>query len=315
AVLGFALGFGMWAMPGMIAIAIPALAWLAFRRLRAFRLAWIAAPVALVAMWPWIVWNARNDWLSLHFASVAGSDTTYLGRLGGLFRATLPTWLGLRVPFSLDWVLGRTVGVALLVALAVAFVAALLRRRPPGLEPLLVVAAAFPFLYALSTFAFLVAEPRYVVLAGPVIALLLAWMLSRLPLAAVAAAVAALVALSVVGLVRMERQGVYRPIADGARMPNDMTPVIRLLEREGADRVLANYWIAYRISFESRERVVATSTGFVRYAPHDRLVRSSDHPAHVYVAGTLPDIRARDRLVPQGYRRLTAGGYVAYVRS
>jgi hypothetical protein len=265
-------------------------------------------------MWPWIVWNARNGWLSLHFASVAGRDTTYLGRLGDLFRFTLPTWLGLRVPFSLNWLLGRTLSVALLVALAVAFAVALRRRRPAGLEPLLVVAAAFPFLYASSTFAFLVAEPRYVVLAGPVIALLGGWMASRLPVAAAAALVAALVALSVDGLVRMEHQGYYRPIADGRRVPNDMRPLIRLLEREHADRVLADYWLAYRISFESRERVVATSTGFVRYEPHDRLVRASPHPARVYVAGSLHDIRARERLVAQGYRRLTAGGYAAYVR-
>lgn len=313
AVLGFALGFGTWANPEVLAIAVPALAWLAFRRPRAYRLAWIAVPVALLAMWPWIVWNARNDWLSLHFSSVAGHDTTYLGRLGDLFRFTLPTWLGLRVPFSLNWVVARPVAVGVLVALAVAFALAL-RRRPPGLEPLLVIAAAFPFLYASSSFAFLVAEPRYVVLAGPVIALLGGWMVARLPVAAAAAVLAAIAALTLTGLVRMEHQGYYRPLADGARVPNDLTPLIDLLEREGANRVLADYWIAYRISFESRERIVATSTGFVRYAPHDRLVRSSPHPAHVYVAGTRPDHRARKRLAAQGYRRLTAGGYAAYVR-
>jgi hypothetical protein len=313
AVLGFALGFGTWANPEVLAIAVPALAWLAFRRPRAYRLAWIAVPVALLAMWPWIVWNARNDWLSLHFSSVAGHDTTYLGRLGDLFQFTLPTWLGLRVPYSLDWLLGRAVGIALLAALAVAF-AVSLRRRPAGLEPLLAILVAFPFLYASSSFAFFVAEPRYVVLAGPVLALLGGWMLSRVPVAAAAALLAGIAALSVAGLVRMEHQGLYRQIADGTRMPNDLTPVLRLLEREDADRVLANYWIAYRISFESRERIVATSTGFVRYEPHDRLVRSSDHPARVYVAGSRPDLRARAGLRAQGYRRLTAGGFAVYVR-
>lgn len=312
-VLGFALGFGFWANPEVLAIGVPAAAWLAFRRPRALRLSWIAVPAALVGMSPWLVWNARNDWLSLHFTSVAGGDTTYLGRLGDLFRFTLPTWLGLRVPFSLDWLLGRGVGIVLLGLVAAGFGAALL-RRPAGLEPLLVVVLAFPFLYASSTFAYYVAEPRYLVLIGPVLALLGGWMLSRLPFLAAGALVAAITALSLGGLMRMERQALYRPIAGDRRVPNDLTPLLRVLERGGADRVLANYWIAYRISFESRERIVATSTGFVRYEPHDRLVRSTPTRAYVFVRGARVERMQRPNLLARGYRRLTAGGFVAYVR-
>lgn len=312
AVLGFALGFGFWANPEVLAVGVPAIAWLFLRRPRALRLSWIAAPAALVAMSPWLVWNARNDWLSLHFTSLAGRDTTYLGRLGDLFRFTLPTWLGVRVPYSLDWLLGRGLGIGLLALLAVGFVIAL-RHRPAPLEPLLVVALAFPFLYASSTFAFYISEPRYLVLVGPVLALLGGWMLTRLPFPAAGALVAAIAALSLAGLVRMEQEDLYRPIVSDGRVPNDLRPLLRVLERERADRVLANYWIAYRISFESRERIIATSTGFVRYEPHDRLVRSSAHPAHVYLLGTLAERDARPELLRRGYQRLTAGGFAAYV--
>ena len=61
-------------------------------------------------------------------------------------------------------------------------------------------------------------------------------------------------------------------------MPPDIGPLIRFLETHRATRVLADYWVAYRLSFESRERIIATSTGFVRYQPHDRLVRRSANP-------------------------------------
>ena len=61
--------------------------------------------------------------------------------------------------------------------------------------------------------------------------------------------------------------------------------MIRQLDSDGTRYVLADYWIAYRLSFESRERVIATSTRFVRYVPHDRLVRRSAYPARVFVEG------------------------------
>jgi hypothetical protein len=77
--------------------------------------------------------------------------------------------------------------------------------------------------------------------------------------------------------------------------------------------VLADYWIAYRLSFESAERVIATSTGFVRYQPHDRLVRRSAHPARVFVQESTVESRARRDLEAEGYRRLAVDGFVVYV--
>ena len=129
-----------------------------------------------------------------------------------------------------------------------------------------------------------------------------------------AVALAAALALSVAGLVQMDREERFQPVAQDVRVPSDLGPVLDLLEREGQTRVLANYWIAYRISFESAERVIATSTGFVRYQPHDRLVRRSDHPARVYVRGSKVEARARSELTSRGYRRLETGGFVVYVR-
>jgi hypothetical protein len=310
AALGLVLGLGWWATPEVAVPVLPALAWLARRRPAAFRLSPLALPGLLAGASPWIAWNALNHWKAVLPTSVAGAHSTYLGRLWGFFRDVLPTWLGLRVPFSLQWLPTRAVGVALLV-LVLGGVAAVLLRRPRSLEPLLAITVSLPFLYALSRFAYYVAEPRYLVLLSPVPALFLGRFAARRRAGALAAGGA--VVLSVAGLVLMDRDHLTASYAGGARVPADMTPLVRLLERECADRVLANYWIAYRISFESDERVIATSTGFVRYVPHDRLVRSSPHPAHVFVAESAADRRARNALERTGYRRLTAGGFAAYV--
>ncbi len=305
--LGLALGLGWWATPEVLIYALPAVAWLAWRRPAALRLAWIAAPAAVLGALPWLAWNARNGWLSLHLGAVAGEGSTYGGRLVDLFRIVLPTWLGLRVPFSLHWLLGPVVGSALL-ALALAGFVLLVLRRSSGLEPLLLVAGAFPFLYAASSFAYYVDEPRYLVLFGPGPALLLGRMLARPPVAA--AGLVAALALSVVGLARMQRDGLYEPRAPDVRVPADISPLLTTLERERIDRVLANYWLAYRISFESRERILATSTGFVRDQVADRIVRSSPSPARVFLAGSVAERRARAGL--RGYRRIASGSFVVY---
>ncbi|HZB23497.1 MAG TPA: glycosyltransferase family 39 protein [Gaiellaceae bacterium] len=311
AALGAALGLGWWTTPGVLVLALPALLWVAWRRPRAFRLVPFAVPGFVVGVLPWVAWNVRNGWLSLDLSPVAAAESTFGGRLVDLFRYVLPTWLGVRVPFSLDWTLGAVLGWVIVVA-ALAALVLLVVRRPSGVEPLLVAAVLFPFLYALSKFTYYVAEPRYVVYFAPIPALLLGRVLVT-PLRAAVAFGAAL-ALTVAGLVEMERTGEFHPSAQDVPVPARLDPVLHLLEAERQRYALANYWIAYRLTFESDERVIATSTGFVRYQPHDRLVRRSSYPARVYVHGSTVEERARSGLLARGYRRKTVGGFVVYVR-
>jgi hypothetical protein len=312
AALGLALGLGWWTTPGIVMIAVPALAWLLVRRRSAFTpvaLA-LALPGLLVGIAPWVAWNARNGWLSLDVTPVAGEESTFAERLEHLFVHVLPTWFGVRVPFSLEWVAGPLVGWVVVAAALGAFVFALV-RRPEGLEPLLVITAAFPLLYALSAYTYYFAEPRYVVYVSPVLALLLGRGLAAPPAAAAGIACACL--LSTIGLVRMERDRLFQPDVAEGRPAGGLEPVIELLEQKGERYVLANYWIAYRLSFESAERIVATSTGFVRYQPHDRLVRQSGHPARVFGAASRVEPQLRSRLLADGYRRYRAGDWIVYV--
>lgn len=308
AVLGFALGCGIWSTQQSLLMALPAVVWLLWRSPGVLRLSHYVVAGGLVGGGPWIVWNLTHGLKGvLPVTAVAGEESTYLSRFGDLFTIILPEWLGVRLAYSKDWLIGAPVGVAVtataVLLLLVAFV-----RRPRGAEPLLVIAAIYPFVYAATSFTFFTDEPRYLTFIAPVPVLLLATLLRRHRVAAGALAVA--VAWTAFYLVRLEDQGRFRYVGQ----PADIGPLIALLEGEGQDRVFADYWIAYRLDFESGERIIATSTGFVRNQEYDELVKADPSPAYVYVEGSPQDDAALLRLEPRGYRRVTSGGWTAYVR-
>lgn len=324
ALLGLAAGLAWWATPQTALVVVPALAWLVAVRRRALPCLWPAIPAAVAGALPWLAWNLEHDWFSFTFVEGGG---TYPSRFRGFFTATLPMILGLRAPFELGWPLGRVPSALVLAGLLGGFAWSALRRRGDA-GVLYAIAAAFPFLYAASSFTWLVEEPRYLVLLAPVVALLLA-RLARGPRGA-AVLLGAVLALSVAGLARMDGAGRYELRTGGVRVPDDLTPLLRLLEREGVRTAYANYWVAWRITFESRERIVATSAGqetyerrrgVIRATPEEStrsrelsaVVRASARPAHVFVPGPVEE-RARLMFRRAGYRRLAADGFVVYVR-
>jgi hypothetical protein len=307
AVLGFAIGCGIWSTQQSLLMVIPALAWLAWRRLGAFRLAPYALLGGAIGAGPWIAWNVTHGLKGvLPVSSVAGEGSTYWSRFSDLFTTVLPDALGLRLAYSQDWLVPTALGAALTALVVAAFVW-LLVRRPPGTEPLLVIGAFYPFVYAATSFTYFTDEPRYLVFVVPVPALLVARFLTRRSLAA--AGLAAATALSAVYLVKLEHEGRFRYLGQ----PDDIGPLIALLERQGQTRVLADYWYAYRIDFESNERIIATSTGFSRNAGYDRIVRAAPNPAYVFVAGSAAERAQRGRLLRRGYERRAAGGWAAYL--
>jgi Dolichyl-phosphate-mannose-protein mannosyltransferase len=308
AILGFALGCGIWSTQQSLLLALPAIAWVLVRNPGVLRLTHYGLAGAVVGAAPWIAWNVTHGLKGvLPVTSVEGQDTTYLGRLWDLFTIVVPEWLGLRLPYSRDWLVWKPLGVALTVV-AVALVVFAITRRTRPTEPLLAAVVLYPLIYAATSFTFFTDEPRYLIFVAPVLSLLVATALARPPLAAAGLAVA--VVWSAFYLVRLEDQGRFRYVGQ----PTDMGPLISLLDREGQDRVFADYWIAYRLDFESGERIVATSTGFVRNAEYDELVKAARNPAYVYVEGSPEEAAARRRLDPGGYERLTSGGWTAYVR-
>lgn len=303
--LGLVLGLGWWATPQFVLVALPAVAWLAWVRRDSLLWLWPAVPAAALGALPWLVENLRHDWFSFSFAPGGG---TYPSRFRGFFTATLPMALDLRVPFSFDWTLGPVLSGLLLLA-ALGWVAYFALRQRGRLGPLPAVALAYPVLYAASSFTWLVEEPRYLVLLLPVLALLLVGGLHRPRVAAVGLAAACV--LSVTGLARMESSGRYQTRTGQVDVPDDFGPLLAALDGRGDRTVTANYWVAERITFESGERIVANSH---RYPKFTARVAASESPAHVFVAGTVAEERARPRLVARGYVRVPVDGFVLYSR-
>jgi hypothetical protein len=96
-----------------------------------------------------------------------------------------------------------------------------------------------------------------------------------------------------------------------------MTSLLSSLRTNRLDAVFADYWIAYRIDFESREQVIASALGTERYAAYGEFVRRSPHPAWVFLDNSVADVNfASDlRRMAVPYRRWRTGGFAVYLPS
>ena len=324
AVFGLLLGLAFWQTLQIVPIAGAAIVWLTVRRPGVWRYAWLAAPAALVGALPWLLSNLRHEWWS--FALPSG-ETPYGGRLRSGIDATFPMLIGLRVPASSEWLLGTALSGAVYLALGVVFLVASwkLRRQPASL--LFLIVACYPFLYALSGLTWLTTEPRYMVLVSPALAILLAAPATTLPRAALVLAVAgALTA----GVLTRWIEWTDRNTAATDVMRVNLAPALVALDQLRVDRVFADYWIAYRITFDTHERVIASeadlaslaATGPDRVLPldprrsshhrhpaYDDAVRASARHAYVLVRGRPNTAADRALLERHGYALTRNGPY------
>ncbi len=312
--LGLALGLSWWATPQIVILALPALVWLVWRRPSVLRDWWIALPAALVGASPWIAWNARCIWNSLNPIE---DRTGKLDHLRTLFTDVAPTALGLRVPFSLEWIAGPIVGLGPdrsrgcrpgLAGLATS-------TAPRGADPRLSRLRADP--RALPVQLSSPSSRATLSLLQPVLALLIARAVYR-PWPVAVGAVAAAVALSVAGLASMERHRLTVPRINETPTPENLTGLVRALERAQVKTAFADYWVAYPIDFLSRERIIATpapDTGTIRNVLWDEAVRRSPNPAYVFVRGAGRESLARSRLLRARYHRIEVGEFSVYLRS
>jgi hypothetical protein len=239
--------------------------------------------------------------------------------------------LDLRLPFTSDWIGTKLVGGAVYVLL-VAFLAVVAwRLRRESVVLLAVIAVVYPFIYASSSYTWLNDEPRYLVLLIPVLVLLVS-----VPLTTVrrgAASVLVATGLSTLSLVLLANDADrYRVSADGHLVPREFAPLVEALDGLGIRRAFAHYWISYRLTFETGERIVAAEadTGSLaerrpgavlpelpyeaRWPPFADLVTDIEAPAWVFHAGSTRDRRWRPLFERVGYERLVEGGFAIYHR-
>jgi hypothetical protein len=97
-----------------------------------------------------------------------------------------------------------------------------------------------------------------------------------------------------------------------ASIPASLRSTITGLEDAGVARVFADYWVAYRLDFESGERIIASPAKPVRNPVYDRMVRSDATPAYLFLRhSTHFDWFAKtmaDRNIP--WRSVRVGDFV-----
>jgi hypothetical protein len=321
---GLVAGLAFWQTAQIVPIAAGVIAWLAWKQPRAFRLLWIAVPLALVGALPWILWNLHHGWASLH---LTGGSTSLPGRYRYLVDSVFPIALGLRVAGSSAWLVPTVLAGAIYAALIVLFVRGAIKWRHRDVSLLYVVTAVFLALNPLSSKTFVTNFPIYIVILMPVLALLAAQ-----PARNLRRAIPLLLVLGLVSGLGLEQWNTWRKTApaDITAVPRSFTPLIHELDRLGIDRVYADYWIAYRLDFETRERIIAVEgdfkrlairngrlvpppvgTNILRYPPYDARVRNARH-ANGLLKQTAAELHIGKQLERNGFVLHSVGPFVVY---
>jgi hypothetical protein len=221
--------------------------------------------------------------------------------------------LGTKVPYTEVWMPLGPLVFALISAAVIAGAVLLVRDdwRGPGLA-IVATLVAYPVLAAFSPLSGYVGEGRYLVFAAPFVALALGALGARLPIGVAAGGVAALALTTVIVLAQFT--AVPGPNASNVAVPDDIGPLIGLLDDLDVHTAEADYWLAHRISFETDEDItVATRSGIVRYKPYqDAVERGAD--ARVFMAGSddLADFEARLAAEGRSFPRHDVDGFVVF---
>ena len=159
------------------------------------------------------------------------------------------------------------------------------------------VAVPYPLLYALPK-ATSASEARYLLFAGPIVALLLGAGIDRIvhrPTIAIGTlgALATISALAFVQLV--EDDG-----TDAAIGPADPAPVVAALDRLGIAHVYADYWIGYQVVFATEERILTDPVNTTRRPEIDDAIGAADRVAWILNADGPLDQRFDDELAHLG---------------
>ncbi len=345
-VLGFLLGFGWWTNNQMIFFAAPVgLIVLSkilhspfpdlLNRLYAFVRALLAGVCGFfLGALPFWLYNFENDFASFGmFHRAEGKDV--LKHLDGLFSTALPILFGAKHFWETADIFPYSTLVAyivngLLLLLFLAFFRAdifgLFRLQIPPSHP----AAVLPILvgttcalFVMSSFGHLVQAPRYLLPAYVGLFLFWAVTLERL-----SGFIRGLVPLLVCGLLGFHVASAY---AGGRAIPGepiiynwdrvafDHQPLIDFLRSHNYRWIRTNYWIGYRLAFETNEEIrflvfrEPTQTRIESYRTEGRL--QDEHTIPMVLSPTQAAVVAGAlSAIGYSYDRAEVGGYVIFHR-
>jgi hypothetical protein len=318
AVTGGLAGLVFYVHPMFVSVALPAAACLCVIHRRRLRRWWIPALVAaFVVNIPFLLWNVRNDWASLHPIDPANPGTPS-SRLRHFFTDLIPRMAGMRTDAG-RWVLGRPLGVVVTVAAAGvvgAGAVVLIRRSRAGVVIAAALVLAWPIMSAFGAMSY-VADGRYGVITLPfaVVAAAAAldrWLLSRtlVPPRLLAPLVGAVwLALVVVPYDRANAG------TDPVHPNADLATVMRRIDESGLAQVAGSYWVMQQVDYLSRGRHAGPMMpGYPERFPESQQMHPgtrADQLGFVFI--TSDETTDYLLLRPDQYRREQYGDYVLYV--
>jgi hypothetical protein len=97
-------------------------------------------------------------------------------------------------------------------------------------------------------------------------------------------------------------------------MPQRTGPLIAALEAHHVTRFDGDYWIVYRVAFETNERIVGAPRTTSRWPPYARAVAAAPDPPAVFVARSafVPVYRRGLARLGVGFTSYRAGDFVVY---
>jgi hypothetical protein len=303
--LGLLGGLGWWTSPQILYFAVPGLAWLAFKLRGEIKRIVIAIPAALLGALPWLIWNVHNGWDALVPHSHQ-FDKGYVGNIKELVRHGVPVMLGFNVVER--WLVPVVFPLLYLAVVAACAVGVALRRNRPWL--LVLVAVAFPLLWGGFPVSGVIGEGRYVMFLMPAAVLLLMFA-ARHPIVQVALLLGAL-GVSIDGVHRIDCCTSSR--APDVAMPARVAPLIDALEARHVRHFYGDYWIVFRVAFETHEKITGSPRIFKRWPPYERDIAADPAPPAVFVARSKLGRVFANGLTRLGipYERYTAGDFVVY---
>jgi hypothetical protein len=290
--LGLVAGAGFWVTPVTLPVSSAAALWLLFRQRPrpALRSALALAGGIAGGSFPWWIWNLRHDWASLSANEIRAVNVEGLLRNGWAFLVkSIPVLTGAAVPLFTD---NRRepfpfASIAVPSVLCLFLIPPLVQAvKGDRTVRLFFLAFGFVIVATVGSGRFLATEPRYAVALYAIVPPLLGTSVVSLlggPRRVLAIAGGAFLLAANAGSLAMARRHLPENMNDD-EVTASLGELPATLLRLGANRVYTNYWTAYRLDFESGERIVATpipAEDQTRWEPYRDAVTAAKNPGVV----------------------------------
>jgi hypothetical protein len=284
ATVGFLLGVGWWVNNQIIYFIIPISLFLGIHFIGGFigksrfkaslrpfaRVVVVGVTAFCIGSSPYWLYNIEHNFPSLGMFGFASSGDT-LEHLQGLLSTALPILIGSKrfwdssAHFDTSTALYYAVYLSLLFVLLRSRFSAALRSLIGGIDKVRPIEMFLLFVvvscavFSVSTFGWLVQAPRYLLpvyvglflLCGVAVEVLFSWHTF-----VGGAALAGLLGLNVASSYFPKRAVPGEPVVfQGERVARDHSELIATLQQRGISKIRTNYWIGYRLAFETQEHI------------------------------------------------------------